>query len=343
MKKGTDATSGATGGGSGTGSSGKKGGSSTSMPCALKYLAPEAMAAAIIGKGGSVIAAMRQSCNAKITLTEQGETYHRTECRVLTAQANTEESLNDISKQIIAKIAEIVKSSASEMLGHEGEIKLRMLVPRAAVGGVIGKGGSTIKQIRESSGAKISISDPNGTGPGAEQIVAVAGTTEALEQVFTEVNKQIQMLNGEVWFATWAADTQVAQSSTFNGLTGGSGGYQLAMRPGVPHANSTGIDTMMRVAQSLPQYVMEDSRGFAMSCIVPNRLVGGLIGRGGQGTKEIQQHTGTKIGIREIPGDPENRTLNIAGPLAQSCAAYMLMMKRYLDAEAQSSGSQAPR
>ncbi|CAL1132087.1 unnamed protein product [Cladocopium goreaui] len=62
-------------------------------------------------------------------------------------------------------------------------------------------------------------------------------------------------------------------------------------------------------------------------------LVGGLIGRGGAGTKEVQMLTGTKIGIREIPDDPDNRSLNIAGPLANTCAAYMLMMKRYLDSE----------
>merc|ERR1719272_387223 len=86
----------------------------------------------------------------------------------------------------------------------------------------------------------------------------------------------------------------------------------------------------------MPGYVMEDTRGFAMSCVVPNRLVGGLIGRQGANTKEVQSSTGTKIGIREIPGDPENRTLNIAGPLAATCAAYMMMMKRYLDVESES-------
>ncbi|CAE7423464.1 SYT4 [Symbiodinium natans] len=50
---------------------------------------------------------------------------------------------------------------------------------------------------------------------------------------------------------------------------------------------------------------------------------------------EVQQLTNTKIGIRDIPGDTENRSLNIAGPLPNACAAYMLMMKRYLDSEAQ--------
>mmetsp|Transcript_6379 Transcript_6379/g.9897 ORF Transcript_6379/g.9897 Transcript_6379/m.9897 type:complete len:105 (-) Transcript_6379:14-328(-) len=104
------------------------------------------------------------------------------------------------------------------------------------------------------------------------------------------------------------------------------------------------MDVMMRVAQGLPPHVMEDSRGFALSCVVPNHLVGGLIGRGGAGTREVQQMTNTKISIREISDDPDNRTLSITGPLASTCTAYMLMMKRYLDAEAQyARGRQRPR
>lgn len=328
-------------------SGGGGGGSSANapMPCVVKFLAPEAMAAAIIGKGGAVIAAMRSSCQAKLALTEHGEVYPSTDCRVLTVQASTEESLNEVSKQIIAKLAAMAKGNvSSEAIGHEGELKLRTLVPSAAVGGVIGKGGATIKQIRESSGAKITISEPLGNGPAAEQLVSIAGPAQALEFVLTEVNRQIQMLNGEPWFFGWASASGVVHAGSAGYMGGGQ--TMLGGRGGPTGFNSPGIDTMIRVAQGLPPYVVEDSRGFALSCVVPNRLVGGLIGRGGSGTKEVQMMTGTKIGIREIPDDPDNRSLNIAGPLSNTCAAYMLMMKRYLDAEAQSTpgtGSQPPR
>lgn len=328
MKRGPD------GNGDGPVANKRSGSTNVSMQCVVKFLAPEAMAAAVIGKGGSVIAEMRESCQAKISLTEHGKVYPQTDCRVLTAQANTEESLNDVSKRIIAKIAELVKgNTVSEGVGHEDELKLRTLVPRSAVGGIIGKEGKRIKQIRETSGAKISISEPAGTGPGADQLVLVAGSTQALEYVVMEVNKQIQTLNSEPWFQTWAGTTGVVENAMF-GIA--SGGPQVALRGPPSNMNSPGIDLMMRVAQGLPPYVMEDSRGFALSCIVPNRLVGGLIGRGGAGTREVQNATGTKIGIRELPDDPDNRSLNIAGPLSNACAAYMLMMKRYLDAESQS-------
>lgn len=186
-------------------------------------------------------------------------------------------------------------------------------------------GGNTIKLIRERSGAKISIGEPIGVGHGAEQVVSLTGSLQALEYVLAEINKQVQMLSSEPWFLSWASSTCAAPQPQLPG-----GGYQPSIRGA---STTTGLDVMMRVAQSLPPYVMEDIRGFAVSCVVPNKLVGGLIGRGGSGTKEVQMQTGTKIAIREIHGDPDHRSLNITGPLSNTCAAYMLMMKRYLDAE----------
>lgn len=338
MEKGKDAGE-MKGKGAGKGQSkkGSKGGSSggatsnATMKCVMKYLTPEVLASAIIGKGGAVIAAMRTSTQAKLALTDHSDFYPSTDCRVLTVQADEQEHLTEVCRQITGKVVELSKGSGSEgVMGQDGDLKLRTLVPRAAVGGIIGKGGATIKALRDTSGAKISISDPIGSGPGAEQTVSITGNAEALEAVLKEVNQQIQLLNGESWFQTWASTSGAGAGSGGYSMQGSSGGHMgLA---GNMHA--PGVDVMMRVAGSLPSYVMEDSRGFALSCVVPQRLVGGLIGRGGAGTKEVQTLTGTKIGIRDIPGDAENRSMNITGPLASTCAAYMMMMKRYLDAEA---------
>lgn len=315
------------------------------MPCVLKILTPEVLASAIIGKGGTVISQMRQSTQAKIGLSDHSEFFPGTDCRILTAQGNNEESLTELCRQIIAKISESAASSPGEQLGRPDELRLRAVVPRAAAGGVIGRGGAMIKQLREKSGAKLSISDPVGSGPGAEQIVDIGGTQQALETVMSEVNHQVQAVNSEPWFQGWASGAGTHLSGgqqSWNGRGQSSPGTH-GPRSGGLHGPSYGqgskeVDLMFRIAEEMPRYVMEDSRGFALSCIVPNRLVGGIIGRGGTGTKEVQSLTGTKIGIREIPGDPENRTMNIAGPLASTCAAYMMMMKRYLDSEAASTG-----
>merc|ERR1719270_2313282 len=125
-----------------------------------------------------------------------------------------------------------------------------------------------------------------------------------------EINRQVQACGNEPWFQTWASNSGGVSSGGGGGNSRNGQGYGGPSSYPMPSGggggggmnfNGPGIDLMVRVAQGLPPYVMEDSRGFALSCVVPNRLVGGLIGRGGAGTREIQQLTGTKIGICEIP------------------------------------------
>merc|ERR1712232_776004 len=115
------------------------GGGGAPMPCVMKLLAPEAMASAVIGRGGKVIAEMRESTGAKIGLTEHSELFPGTECRVLTAGTSDEDSMSDLCARIIAQVAECAKDAPSEDMGQDGEIKLRALMPKAAVGGIIGK------------------------------------------------------------------------------------------------------------------------------------------------------------------------------------------------------------
>mmetsp|Transcript_49463 Transcript_49463/g.125994 ORF Transcript_49463/g.125994 Transcript_49463/m.125994 type:complete len:380 (-) Transcript_49463:197-1336(-) len=349
---------------------GGKGGRNIDLPYVLKILAPEVLASAVIGRGGANIKALRESTGAKVAFTDHNEFFPGTESRVCTAQANTEEALNEVVAQIVARVSECVESSSSDDLGQPPDgLIFRTVLPRAAGGGLIGKGGATIKQLREQTGAKVSVSDPEMQGPGADQVVTITGSAQGIEQVMAEANKQVQLVNEEPWFQGWAASSGCHPSYSGEGGKGGKGskggrggdegsrggrngewgdgsgggGSWGGSYRGGRGGGGTGVNILLDVARGLPHHVMEDSRGFALSCVVPNRLVGGLIGRGGAGTQEVQGQTGTKIGIREIHGDPENRSLNIAGPLPNACAAYMLMMKRYLDSEQQAlSGAPPP-
>jgi len=271
-----------------------------------------------------VIAEMRNKTSTKISLTEHGEFFQGTDSRILIAQGSTEASLGELASMIIGKVNETTQASQSDA----EDLKLSVVVPKMAVGGIIGKGGTNVKQLRENSAGKISIGEPAGHGNTAEQVVALGGSQQALEYIMAEINKQVQALGTEPWFDQWAAQKTIGSNGVLSSRNSGgsNGGYT---------GGKAGVDLLTQVAEGLPSYVLEDSRGFALSCVVPNRLVGGIIGRGGSGTKEVQQMTGTKIGIRDIPEDPDNRSMNIAGPLPNACAAYMLMMKRYLDSEAQ--------
>lgn len=337
----------------------KGGGKGADFPCTLKFLMPGHLVSCILGRGGANIKAMRDATGAKLDFTAQNETYPGTDCRVLTARAADEDALVEVTVQLAQKINEFVEQSPDDSVGSPGQLVCKMVVPKGCVGGIIGKGGEKVKQLREITGTQINIASATGHGPTADQIITMVGTATGIENVMAEINTQIQALVEERWFAEWSAspwgndgggrggrhheewDSGKGREWDGKGRKGKGGApshrEEYGKGRGKDHGKNgmSGLKLMVDVAHSLPNYVMEDPRGFALNCIVPNNLVGGIIGRGGSGTKEVQSQTNTKISIREIPGDPENRTLNIVGPLSNSCAAYMLMMKRYLDIEAE--------
>jgi len=319
----------------------------------LKLLAPEALAGAIVGPGGSKIAAMRTENKAGVQLSDRKETYPGTDCRQLTLSSPTEEGLLDLTTKILKIQLELISPeelqknknqwSVGESLGKDGELKICLLVPRAAGGGIIGKGGSVIKQLRESSGVKkMVISEPSSPDPAADQMVNIVGSLQACQTVIKEVSKQVQALSGEGWFGAWLASTPAASGGWRGGGSDADWGWNdwnswnwnSGWNDGWGHnSGGQGLDTLVQVARETPRIVLEDSRGFAMTCTVPKNLTGGLIGRRGQNVQHVKERTNADISIRPIPDDPDHNSLNIVGPLPNACAAYMLMMKLYLDAE----------
>lgn len=93
-----------------------------------------------------------------------------------------------------------------------------------------------------------------------------------------------------------------------------------------------GAEIVMQAVRDLPAVIAQDPRGFLLRCALPGVLASRLMGKDGSGTKEVQDLTGTRI---TIPGNPDEATrmMNIEGPLLSACAAYMLMMRRYVEAE----------
>jgi len=188
-----------------------------------------------------------------------------------------------------------------------------------------------IKQLIDTTGCHVKVCNARiRLGPDATQKIDIRGTTEGLEQVLMEVNNQMQALKNQPWFESWAS-TPMAIAPNLAG--GGNLGTQLSGMGQSRGVAAVGMEMVGQVMDALPDYVLEESRGFAMTCVVPHRLVGPLMGRGGSAINAVQNKTKTRIMMREILGDADNFSMTIAGPWLSTCVAYMLMMKRYLDAE----------
>jgi len=90
-------------------------------------------------------------------------------------------------------------------------------------------------------------------------------------------------------------------------------------------------EMVRRVMRSMPHQLV-GSQTFAMQASLPIDAMSGLIGKGGCGTKEINNQTGAKVTLKNE--DP-NTTVTIEGSLNSTLCAYMLVMKRYLELEFQ--------
>merc|ERR1719198_805337 len=89
---------------------------------------------------------------------------------------------------------------------------------------------------------------------------------------------------------------------------------------------------IMKAIDDLPPEAAEDPRGFLLRCALPGGIASRLGGGDGSNIKEVEVSTGVRISLPGDAGDA-TRMLNIEGPLLRVCAAYVLMMRRYIECE----------
>jgi poly(rC)-binding protein 2/3/4 len=147
------------------------------------------------------------------------------------------------------------------------------------VGIIIGKAGTTIKSIRETSGAKINISN----GSSSERLVTITGSKD-------KISKAVQ----SICCKTQEDITSSSSVAVGNGLEGSEG-------DGDGCGNGCGDGSGHESAVSL-------------KLIIPSTQCGSLIGKGGSKIKEIREITGSAILISSdvLPNSTE-RTVTISG------------------------------
>lgn len=105
------------------------------------------------------------------------------------------------------------------------KITVRILMHGKEVGGIIGKGGATIKAFREESGAHINISD----GSTTERVVAISGTTDAVVKAFSLISEKIEeeMINNSRSSGSGQVSVRLVIPSSQCGAIIGKGGSKV--------------------------------------------------------------------------------------------------------------------
>ncbi|XP_031140149.1 poly(rC)-binding protein 3 isoform X1 [Sander lucioperca] len=130
----------------------------------------------IIGKKGETVKKMREESGARINISEGSSPE-----RIITITGPTEGIFRAFS-MIAEKFEEdITAAMTNSNVTSKPPVTLRLVFPGSQCGSLIGKGGSKIKEIRETTGAQVQVAGdmlPDST----ERAVTISGTPQAITQ-----------------------------------------------------------------------------------------------------------------------------------------------------------------
>ncbi|KAF6313276.1 poly(rC) binding protein 4 [Rhinolophus ferrumequinum] len=179
-------------------------------------------------------------------------------------------------------------------------VTLRLVIPASQCGSLIGKAGTKIKEIRETTGAQVQVAGdllPNST----ERAVTVSGVPDAIILCVRQICAVILegfSVQGQYGAVTPAEVTKLQQLS---GHT-------------VPFASPTMVPGLDPGAQTSSQ-----------EFLVPNDLIGCVIGRQGSKISEIRQMSGAHIKIGNQAEGAGERHVTITGsPVSIALAQYLI-------------------
>nr|XP_056712042.1 poly(rC)-binding protein 3 isoform X7 [Euleptes europaea] len=219
---------------------------------------------------------------------------------------------------------DIINSMSNSTATSKPPVTLRLVVPASQCGSLIGKGGSKIKEIRESTGAQVQVAGdmlPNST----ERAVTISGTPDAIIQCV----KQICVVMLEAY--TIQGQYAIPHPDQLTKL------HQLAMQqtPFTPLGQTTPAfpgEKLPLHSSEEAQNLMGQSAGLDASppastheLTIPNDLIGCIIGRQGTKINEIRQMSGAQIKIANATEGSSERQITITGtPANISLAQYLI-------------------
>ncbi|XP_073690270.1 poly(rC)-binding protein 3 isoform X2 [Garra rufa] len=285
----------------------------------------------IIGKKGETVKKMREESGARINISDGSSPE-----RIVTITGPSE-----VIFKAFAMIAEkfeedILASMINSTVTSRPPVTLRLVFPASQCGSLIGKGGSKIKEIRESTGAQVQVAGdllPDST----ERAVTISGTPHAITQCVRHICTV--MLESPPKGATIPYRPKPAAGGSHTVLSQPHTASAFAI-PGqfaIPPQDLTKLHQLAMqhipltsLGQSNPTFPgLEASiatSSYELS--IPNDLIGCIIGRQGSKINEIRQMSGAQIKIAGATDGSAVRHVTITGSPANISVAQYLISAR---------------
>ncbi|XP_059331702.1 poly(rC)-binding protein 3 isoform X6 [Ammospiza nelsoni] len=278
----------------------------------------------IIGKKGETVKKMREESGARINISEGN-------CpeRIVTITGPTDAIFKAFAMIAYKFEEDITNSMSNSTATSKPPVTLRLVVPASQCGSLIGKGGSKIKEIRESTGAQVQVAGdmlPNST----ERAVTISGTPDAIIQCVKQIC--VVMLESPPKGATIPYRPKPASTPV---IFAGGQAYAIQGQYAIPHPDQlTKLHQLAMqqtpftpLGQTTPAFPGLDASPPASTheLTIPNDLIGCIIGRQGTKINEIRQMSGAQIKIANATEGSSERQITITGtPANISLAQYLI-------------------
>ncbi|CAI9619936.1 unnamed protein product, partial [Staurois parvus] len=269
--------------------------------------------------------------------------------RIVTITGPTDAIFKAFSMIALKFEEDINASMTNSTVTSKPPVTLRLVVPASQCGSLIGKGGSKIKEIRESTGAQVQVAGdmlPNST----ERAVTISGTPDAIIQCVKQIC--VVMLESPPKGATIPYRPKPASGPI---IFAGGQAFAIQGQYAIPHP-----DQLTKLHQLAMQHTPftplgQTTPGFPGTCMplvnfahdfllllifigldatsptssheltIPNDLIGCIIGRQGSKINEIRQMSGAQIKIANASEGNGERQVTITGsPANISLAQYLI-------------------
>ncbi|KAM8852301.1 poly(rC)-binding protein 3 isoform 1-T1 [Synchiropus picturatus] len=282
----------------------------------------------IIGKKGETVKKMREESGARINISEGSSPE-----RIVTITGPTEGIFRAFS-MIAHKLEEDISAAmTNSSVPSKPPVTLRLVFPGSQCGSLIGKGGSKIKEIRETTGAQVQVAGdmlPDST----ERAVTISGTPQAITQCVRHICSV--MLESPPKGATIPYRPKVLATAAHAVLAQPHAAQAFAI-PGqyaFAHQDLTKLHQLAMqhiplpsLGQSNPTFPGLDASAPTSSqeLAIPNDFIGCIIGRQGSKINEIRQVSGAHIKIASATEGSAMRQVTITGsPASISVAQYLI-------------------
>ncbi|XP_078008466.1 poly(rC)-binding protein 4 isoform X2 [Phascolarctos cinereus] len=269
----------------------------------------------IIGKKGETVKRIREQSSARITISEGS-------CpeRITTITGSTGAVFHAVSMIAFKLDEDLCAGPPNGGSISKPPVTLRLVIPASQCGSLIGKAGAKIKEIRETTGAQVQVAGdllPNST----ERAVTVSGVPDAIILCVRQICAVI--LESPPKGATIPYHPSLSLGTVL--LSANQGQYgtvtpaevsklqQLSGHP-VPFASPSVVPGLDPSAQTSSQ-----------EFLVPNDLIGCVIGRQGSKISEIRQMSGAHIKIgNQAEGSGERHVTITGSPVSIALAQYLI-------------------